>query len=394
MHFGKAILLVTLFLSDAGVTAPASLIPSGPSGAAFYQPPNQLPHGDEGSVIWTRRFTGSSALRSASANYRVLYKSLTARGALTAVSGTLAVPYGTPPPGGWPLISWAHGTTGNAPQCAPSRFASPDVEQRMLDGFVRRGYAVAQTDYEGIGIPGIHPYMVGISAANDVTDMARAAREIDPNIGTRWIVMGHSQGGAAALATAAAGQQIAPELKLVGAVAYAPFSNPDGLFQVELDNPAPNSALALVALLIAGFSTVDPRVVPSEILEPEALNMMPELEQRCLEELMNESDWARVVPRSIFAPRGEAAIEALYQDLAANNPSTFRISIPTLLVNGVSDAMVSSESTLLLRDRLSRNGTPVSFKAYLSATHGSVLAASANDVASWIAQRFATQARE
>lgn len=261
----------------------------------------------------------------------------------------------------------------------------------MLDGFVRRGYAVAQTDYEGIGTPGIHPYMVAISEANDVTDIVRAARQIDANVGSRWIVMGHSQGGAAALATAAAGQQIAPELELVGVVAYAPFSNPDGLFQVELYNPAPNSALPFIALIIAGFSTVDPHVVPSEILEPDALHMMPELEQRCIDDLMDHSDWAQVVPRSIFAPRGEAGIEALYQDLTANNPSTFLISIPTLLVNGVSDALVSSETTLALRDRLSRNGTPVSFKAYLRATHGSVLAASENDVAAWIAQRFAAQ---
>jgi len=259
----------------------------------------------------------------------------------------------------------------------------------MVDGFVRRGYAVAQTDYEGIGTPGIHPYMVALSAARDVTDIVRAAREVDPDIGTRWIVMGHSQGGAAALATAAAGPLIAPELDLLGAVAYAPFSTPEGMLQDELPSTTPNSGMAILALLIEGFSTVDPRVVPGEMLEPAAVKLLPELEQRCLPYLMTISQWSQIVPHSIFSPKAESAIAALDEDLLKNSPGNFKITIPTLLVNGTADTQVASESTLLLRDRLQRRGTTVEFKAYLGATHGSVLAASAADVAAWVAARFA-----
>src|SRR6202012_1095533 len=39
---------------------------------------------------------------------------------LVPVSGTLSLPKGTPPQGGWPLISWVHGTLGVADRCAPS----------------------------------------------------------------------------------------------------------------------------------------------------------------------------------------------------------------------------------------------------------------------------------
>jgi hypothetical protein len=44
-----------------------------------------------------------------------------------------------------------------------------------------------------------------------------------------------------------------------------------------------------------------------------------------------------------------------------------------------------------LRDNLHRNGTPVTFKTYFGATHGSVLAAAMNDVAAWTAERFSSR---
>lgn len=365
----------------------AANVAIGPAGDAFYGPPTPLPAGVDGRVIWARQFSGGPALASAAENYRVLYETVAANGSFVAVSGTVAVPRGVPPPHGWPLISWAHGTVGDAPQCAPSRSSQPNIEQRMLDDFVRRGYAVAATDYEGNGTPGIHPYFVATSAARDVTDMVRAAREIDPQIGRTWIVMGHSEGGTAALSTAALGQAWAPELDLVGAVAYAPGSDLEVILQNELLNPEPNGGLVFLALLVDGFSTIDPRIVPSQMLTPQALRMMPELQQQCVDELMSGSDWSSIDPQAVFRP--QARVETLYDDLVANDPENFTISLPTLLVQGVSDPLVPSAMTIALRDRLCRNGAPVSLMNYTSATHGSVLQASVEDVAAWVAARFA-----
>ena len=48
------------------------------------------------------------------------------------MSGTLTVPKGKAPKGGWPVISWAHGTTGIADQCAPSREARRPGAARQL----------------------------------------------------------------------------------------------------------------------------------------------------------------------------------------------------------------------------------------------------------------------
>src|SRR5579862_70197 len=230
----------------AVVTSGGTGIPAGPPGDAFYVPPEPLPKLAHGTPIWARRITGGAALPSAAANYQMLYETLGPDGRAIAVSGTIAVPAGTPPAGGWPLVSWAHGTTGNAPQCAPSRSSEPNVEQRMLDGFVKRGYAVALTDYEGNGTPGPHPYFVASSLARDVTDAARAARAIDPAIGQAWIVMGHSEGGTVALATGALDSRYAPELHLVGVVSYAPGTYLEGLLQSALLGDAPNGSLVFV----------------------------------------------------------------------------------------------------------------------------------------------------
>ena len=51
----------------------------------------------------------------------VLYSSRTPQGKQTAVSGSVSVPEGKAPKRGWPVITWAHGTTGVADVCAPSR---------------------------------------------------------------------------------------------------------------------------------------------------------------------------------------------------------------------------------------------------------------------------------
>ncbi len=95
----------------------AAIIPNAPAGAAFYTPPNPLPAGTHGDVIWARPLTTAAALPSAASNTLVLYHTTGADGKDRAVSGMIALPKGTPPRAGWPVISGAHGTTGDAPAC-------------------------------------------------------------------------------------------------------------------------------------------------------------------------------------------------------------------------------------------------------------------------------------
>ena len=74
------------------------------------------------------------------------------------------------------MVTLGHGTTGLADHCAPSLTASGLVRNADNESLLRAGYVVAATDYEGLGTPGLHPYIVGQSEGRGMLDAARAAR--------------------------------------------------------------------------------------------------------------------------------------------------------------------------------------------------------------------------
>ena len=88
---------------------------------------------------------------------------------------------------------------------------------------LERGYVVAAADDPGLGTPGPHPHLVGISEARAVVDSVRVARMM-PNAGRdpRFIVWDHPQGGQAALFIGTIGKTYVPELSLIGVAAAAP----------------------------------------------------------------------------------------------------------------------------------------------------------------------------
>ena len=149
------------------------------------------------------------------------------------------------------MLSWAHGTTGVADISAPSRDAPghpshiyTQLADATLNQWVKRGWVVTRTDYEGLGTPGSHPYLVGASEARSTVDILLAARQLHPGIGRRWAVMGHSQGGHAALFTASLAPTWAPGLELIGAVAIAPVGGAHDMIAGlrDIRTPAPRRA--------------------------------------------------------------------------------------------------------------------------------------------------------
>ena len=85
---------------------------------------------------------------------------------------------------------------------------------------------VVATDYQGLGTPGIHPYLVGQSEAQGVLDAARAARNLEGRAASNTVVViGYSQGGQAALFAGQIAQSYAPELYLAGVVAIGPVTS-------------------------------------------------------------------------------------------------------------------------------------------------------------------------
>jgi Secretory lipase len=100
-----------------------------------------------------------------------------------------------------------------------------------------------------------------------IVDIVFAARQLDPGIGRRWAVMGHSQGGHAALFTASMAHALAPDLDLIGAVAIAPAGSAHDMIG-DLRASAPG--LSFLTLALIGAAAADRAVRLDRLLTPAA----------------------------------------------------------------------------------------------------------------------------
>jgi pimeloyl-ACP methyl ester carboxylesterase len=367
-----ALLLVGLL---AGSAADAK-VAKAPRGLAFYKPPKPLP-GQHGSLIWARKAGGLVPLEDARYTKLVLYSSKTPQGKTVAVSGSVAVPRGKPPKGGWPVITWAHGTTGVADVCAPTRdFAgtpNPTGESYInseLNAWLAAGYAVLRTDYQGLGTPGKHPYLVGKAEGRGVLDIVQAARELDARLGKRYLIAGHSQGGHAALFAAGEARKYLPKLRLRGTVAFAPASHI--LEQVPLlpllTSPSPLSALAM--LILDGASTQSRQIDVNRLVSDRALALYPLLQSQCLARLAQSDEYGGMPPSELVRPGAD--LSALNPVLAAMNPLV-RSRAPIQIEQGDADTTVFKIYTDQLKDELVAAGNQVIYRTYPGVEHVGVV---------------------
>ena len=148
----------------------------------FYDPPDPLGVRTPGELIRSEPFQGYSLPPGARA-VRILYVSRSLDGAPVAASGVVLIPAGPSPRRGWPVIAWAHGTSGVARMCAPSLMKDVEYGSEGLMPMVAAGFAVVATDYAGLGTPGPHQYDNKIPQANDVVYSVAAARSCSPTSG-------------------------------------------------------------------------------------------------------------------------------------------------------------------------------------------------------------------
>ncbi len=141
--------------------------------AAFYVAPDPLPTEKPGTVI---RYERIPSAPFGSIAWRVLYHSRDFAGNDIAVSGIVIAPAAPAPLDGRTIVAWAHPTTGSEVNCAPSRETDPFFTMEGVHELLAAGYAVAATDYPGMGVAGASSYLLGAPEAISVLDSARAAR--------------------------------------------------------------------------------------------------------------------------------------------------------------------------------------------------------------------------
>jgi predicted esterase len=366
-----------------------TVVVKGPKGLKFYKPPKKLPN-RQGQLIWARSATGLVKLQNARYTKLLLYSSRTPQGQKTAVSGTISVPKGKPPKGGWPVISWAHGTTGVADVCAPSRNSPTNPATAYisyiypdLNAWLAAGYAVLQTDYQGLGTPGPHSYLVGTAEGRSVVDIVAAARQLDPNIGKRYLIAGHSQGGQSALFAAGLAQSWEPKLKLRGTVAFAPASHILDQAALLPGLTSPSSLTALATLIISGASTQSSAIDVNKILSDQVLQFYPLLDSQCLSQLGASNELGGIPPSQL--ERSGADLSAVNPVLAAMNPAV-KTAPPVLVAQGTADTTVFPQFTQQLIGELQGLGDNVTYNTYPGIDHGGVVVAGEADALAFFQQ--------
>lgn len=234
----------------------------------FYQAVARLtPSGKLGTVL--AKQSVATAIPGAQA-WRIAYVSSDHRGQPTITTGLVVAPMGKPPAGGRPLLAWAHGTTGAAQSCGPSQVEDPaqPLNQYFLVGgtswtdfglpaatqFIKAGYVLVASDYQGLGGGGRSQYMVTTTQARDTIDSIRAAGSMGLSGANRKAaIYGWSQGGGVTITAAGMADYVTRKgtafdgVDLVGFVAMAPPDVAALAPKGPLDDVAAQKALAGLA---------------------------------------------------------------------------------------------------------------------------------------------------
>ncbi len=381
---------VPAFLLLVAALVPASVLAAGAAGAAalpsFYDVPDPLPAGGPGTVIKTEPVTVPGLHGTME---RVMYKSKSIRGDDIAVTGLIALPDTPAPAGGYKVLDWAHGTTGIADECAPS--LSPDDAVPYANTFLDKGWAIVATDYEGLGTPGRHPYIVGDSEARGVIDIVRAARNQYADISADYLVWGHSQGGHAAMFALHDADSWAPELHLVGVVAGAPPSQLNLVYDFLKNSPYKYYLLMVAAAINAAYG--DAAAPLGDVLNAQGLAKVDLVDQGCTAFLAEQSEGLDV--QSLMVQQPDGSYDPLDNPtwgplIEAQDPANFTTPSPEplLIIHGGNDQQIPTVSSQMLAGELCATGQNVERWMYPGRSHAGVIAPSMNDMVAWITARF------
>jgi hypothetical protein len=381
-------LLVTM-----AVPAPAHAAPPLPQDDPFYRPPSPLPEGEPGDVIRWEPMTAQVApgVRIDARAWRVMYLSTDAEGRRNAVTGTVLVPKKAwARDGERPVVGYAIGTHGLGDQCAPSYGLriGLDYEATFVSSFLSKGWAVALTDYEQLGTPGVHTYMVGRSQGHAVLDSLRAATRLDEaelSEDAPMAISGYSQGGTSAGWAAQLQGRYAPELPIKG---VAVGGVPADLTEVakHLDGSLFFSLLGAAAV---GYHSAYPELPFTDHLNAEGKALMDDASDDCIGEMvgagkgafMRMSDYLDV--DLLNTPDWQ---EKLGHNRLGGGASP---AMPVFQYHAVYDEMVDNAQAKTLRREWCGAGTTLRWRQYRLPEHALAALGAAGDVQKWLAKRLA-----
>ncbi|MGB3483060.1 MAG: alpha/beta fold hydrolase [Mycobacterium sp.] len=319
-------------------------------------------------------------------------------GRATEVSGVFFLPRGNPPAGGWPVVSLAHGTTGIGHDCGPSLQPNLMGYASSIESLLAAGYAVAATDYEGLGETGSHPYLEARTAAFNTIDAVRAIRNLSPATAARWVGVGYSQGGQAVWAANELNAFYGIDLQFKGSVALAPAANVTAVADLARSGAMTDEQRALYPLLILGVTRYNHDLDARSFLHG-SLEASERRLSRCepaatetAETSTVPAPWSEAVDRiresNALKPDTARDVTALADALRETALPQRRLNKPMLVIAGGRDALVLPQWVQYAVTQSCSLGGHIEYLEMPDVTHREMMWKAAPAVESWIADRF------
>ncbi|WP_072806930.1 lipase family protein [Rhodococcoides yunnanense] len=338
-----------------------------------------------GTVVEVEELAADLWLPGTAEAKRITYWTVGSDGAPALSTGAFFVPEGTAPEGGWPVIGWAHGTSGLADDCAPSLVgpADADRDRQYLGTWLGQGYAIAATDYVGLGTPGLMPYLDGKVSAHSVVDSVKASRQVEDSLSNKWVVVGQSQGGGAAITTGRyATEYGGPELDYRGAVGTGVPANIElallplgpGILPVA----AGKGLTTYLLYILAGLRYAHPEIDLNSYLTEQGRQLVDRAEGVCV--LAAEDEFEGTISGDLFAkPLNQIPnFYGLVNDYMGVPTSGY--DRPVFIGQGLTDVDVPAPAALSLVAQLKANGQDVTLHTYPTDHSGALLQSQADSV--------------
>ena len=378
---------MTALVSVAGhsthAAADVAPIPTGPvefaaDDPAFYTVPDPLPAGEHGDLL---RF--QLADEGINLTYRIMYLSESLSGTPIAVTGLVVMSDDPAPFGGYDLLLHGHGSTGLADACAPSTAVPENASDLELDyesfeTMASFGFALVSTDYEGLGVPGSHPFFDGVSEGRSMLDAGRAARQL-PLLyaGSQTAVAGFSQGGHAALWAAQLAPTWTPEQPIFAALLASTASETLDLARSGVTDP---SRVSLTVSMVTGLAAAHPEAEAAlgSVLSATGTQLAGLLEFGCVLEDLAPS-------ATPYLSADPTTVEPFASLLAANTAGTVATPTPILMFHGDGDTNIPLAQNDALFARLCAAGQVVERRVVAGANHFSTLSSASIEGREWLA---------
>jgi len=353
----------------------------------FYETPGSFSTtGSPGDLIRSEDFDGYKLAPGVKAT-RILYGSSNSQGGLVVASGVVLVPAGVAPDEGWPVIAWAHGTSGVNRKCAPSLMAESFSDYQTPNSYTEMGYAVVATDYAGLGTDYPLDFLDRISNGWDLINSVNAARAALPELGEKWLAIGHSAGAHTMRGVAELEADI-NDPSYLGVISVSGLGDSRAPM-VVLSKMSPFLALFISEPVIARY----PDFNPSDILTAKGLEVLELANTICVGPGVGRPPGPPLKASEVLKENWDIN-PYINQYFKLDETKQEKYKGPVLVFNGENEPPLLLANDIEATKRMcQQGGLTVEFSLIAGANHITVLTASFKQQMAWVAERFAgTQA--